>query len=181
MTSTKSYSSKSLEMLESEEGQLNAVYACYGSAAQHGQLLEHALSGLVVSLKNISGRSVSLPDLQAVESSLHKKTLGQLRNDFEKHVTKIDEWVSETLRTAIMSRNYLIHHFFLKRQDSFQTHSGRIGMLKELVEIGKSLEKATDLTNGMRVAVNRILDGDLGERDCSSALFSFEIDVPDSH
>ena len=27
----------SLEMLKSEEGQLNAVFACFGSAAQHAQ------------------------------------------------------------------------------------------------------------------------------------------------
>ena len=34
----------SLEMLKSEEGQLNAVFACFGSAAQHSQYFEAALA-----------------------------------------------------------------------------------------------------------------------------------------
>lgn len=32
-------------MLKTKEGQLNAVFACYGSAMQSGQLFEQALSG----------------------------------------------------------------------------------------------------------------------------------------
>ena len=35
--------SESLRMLETEEGQNNAVFACFGSAAQHAQMFEEAL------------------------------------------------------------------------------------------------------------------------------------------
>ena len=48
-----SYSSESLKMLESKKGQLNAVFACYGSAAQHGQLLEEALARLIAELNGM--------------------------------------------------------------------------------------------------------------------------------
>ena len=42
------YTGESLDMLKSEEGQKNAVFACFGSAAQHAQLLEAALSDFLV-------------------------------------------------------------------------------------------------------------------------------------
>ena len=48
------YSERTLEMLESEEGQLNAIFACYGSAVQNGQLFEESLAKLVAILNEWS-------------------------------------------------------------------------------------------------------------------------------
>ena len=78
-------------MLKSQEGQLNAVFSCFGSAAQHGQLFEHALGELVLSLNAVSGRRLSSADLLNVERRLHKKTIGQLLRELNKHVTQVDE------------------------------------------------------------------------------------------
>ena len=51
-------------------------------------------------------------------------------------------------------------------------------MLAELVGIGEVLEKGTDITNGMRVALCRALED--GEREVpnSEVLFSIEVDTP---
>lgn len=38
------YTTESLKILETEEGQLNAVFACFGSAVQHSQLFEQSLT-----------------------------------------------------------------------------------------------------------------------------------------
>ena len=65
------YSEWSLEMLESEEGQLNAVFACYGSAAQHGQLFADSLAKLVALLNDWLGGSNPV-------ARLEKKTIGEL-------------------------------------------------------------------------------------------------------
>ena len=48
------YSSESLKMLESEEGQLNAVFACFGSAAQRAQLFEQSLSRFLAMYNKIA-------------------------------------------------------------------------------------------------------------------------------
>ena len=40
--------SESLKMLEPEEGQNNAVFACFGSAAQHAQMFEEALGNFLL-------------------------------------------------------------------------------------------------------------------------------------
>lgn len=177
--SAEGYSSESLRMLKSKEGQLNAIYALYGSAAQQGQLLEKALSDLMIKLKEISGHSVSPANLQTAKSSRHKKTVGQLLKDFENNTRNLDKWVEDSFKTALDKRNFLIHHYFLERQDKFQTHSNRMEILKELVVIQETLERARDLANGMRVVVSETLDGVRKEPDKTSVLFSFEIDVPD--
>lgn len=52
-------------------------------------------------------------------------------------------------------------------------------ILKELFSIQETLERATNLANGMRVAVSKTLDGVREEPDETPVLFSFEIDVSD--
>ena len=175
------YSAESLRMLESEEGQLNAIYALHGSAAQHGQLLEKALSDLVLKLEEILKRPSSAADFQIIEKMRHNKTIGQLLKDLEKKTKNLDEWVNDLFKTAREKRNFLIHHYFLERQDKFQTLSGRMEMLEELCSIEKTLKEATDMANGMRTAIiRRLEEGQQKESDrTSTVLASFEVDVPD--
>jgi len=67
----------SLETLESEEGQLNAVFACFGSAAQHAQFFEEALGEFLLAYNKICNKSLTIsrnrprdfstPDILAVK------------------------------------------------------------------------------------------------------------------
>ncbi len=164
------YSVRSLEMLDSEEGQLNAVFACYGSAAQHGQLLEAALSKLVILLSEYSG--LEPPD------SLKKKTLGQLLRFFdEKFVVEIDDWVPRILDAAREQRNFLIHEYFLKRSDKMRVESGRFEILRELVGIESQLRKGRDLFNGLRVAVEEVMKGKRQENSEARTVFSVTLRI----
>ena len=59
-------------------------------------------------------------------------------------------------------------------------------MLKELIGIEKELERATDLTNGMRVALSKAIDLEKNkdiktdEHDSTSnALFTISINMPE--
>ena len=168
---------KSLEMLDSEEGQLNAVFACFGSAAQHGQFFEAALSEFLLAYNRLLKKTLTIADLDAVETSLHKKTMGALLSDFRKHVKISDDTVAASLSDALRKRNFLIHYYFRQRQDMFATERGRLKMLAELVSISDVLEKAADLTNGMRVALRRALEDDVREVANSEVLFSIEVDT----
>ena len=170
---------KSLEMLNSEEGQLNAVFACFGSAAQHGQLFEAALSEFLLAYNRLLKKSLTLADFEAVETSLHKKTMGALLTDFRKLVEISDDAVSSSLSDALRARNFLIHHYFLERRDKFGREQGRLEMVEELVSIQAVLEKARDLTNGMRVALCRALEDGESETPDSDVLFSIEVDTGD--
>ena len=141
------YTSESLKMLESEEGQLNAVFACFGSAVQHVQLFEQGLARFLVMYNKITSDSVSVDDIG------QKLTMGQLLERVRQHVTINDNSVEEGFSAALQERNYLIHRFFLVRDSQFKSTEGRLGLLSELVGIEKNLDRCRVVINAMRIAM----------------------------
>ena len=165
------YSSESLKMLESKEGQLNAVFACYGSAAQHGQLLEEALARLIAELNG-------LRNLERTDGGLDKKTTGQLLRMFiGDFVEEIDDWVPEFLDRARERRNFLIHEYFLKRKEAMDVEAGRLEILRELLDIEEDLRRAAGLLNGLRVAVVQTKQGQRDTGSDSEAVFSVKLKI----
>ena len=136
------YSSESLNMLESEEGQLNAVYACYGSAAAEGQFFEDAVRNLLTSV---------CKDPKPSEREGLKKQIDRL----SEQITVTDERIWNLFHGARKVRNKLIHHYFRNKECKFSTQEGRMEMLQELVTIQTPIRKAKELISGMSVAVSR--------------------------
>ena len=165
------YSSEPLKMLESKEGQLNAVFACYGSAAQHGQQLEEALATLLSEL-------CGMRSPEQIDSVLKKKTAGQLLRMFlDKFVEEIDDWVPEFLDRAKGRRNFLIHEYFLERKEAMGVEAGRLEILRELLEIEEDLFRAVELVNGPRIAVEQTRNGKQDEKGNSETVFSLELKI----
>ena len=154
------YTNESLRMLESEEGQLNAVFACFGSAAQHAQLFEQGLAKFLVVYNKICSDSVSIEELDAVASNLRKRTMGQLLAKLSKHVTINDASVSEQFTNALKKRNYLMHEFFLERNTELESSEGRMRLLAELTTIEGDLERSRVMINAMRIAMCETLGVD---------------------
>ena len=65
----------------------------------------------------------------------------------------------QLLRTALKERNFLVHRYFLEREEQFATRSGRMAMLQELLAIQGTLEKAATLSRAIRIALNDALEG----------------------
>ncbi len=145
--------SESLKMLESEEGQLNAVFACFGSAAQHAQLFEQGLAEFLIAYNRICSDSIAIDDLEAGTSSLRRRTMGQLLRKLSEHVTIEEISVSDCFSTALKSRNYLMHEFFLKKNSELETAEGRMQLLVELTTIQGILERSRVMINAMRIAM----------------------------
>ena len=105
---------------------------------------------------------VSLNELSGVESNaemIEKWTIGQLLGHWQKtFVEKIDEWVPEFLDEGRRLRNFLIHDYFIRRNEQLATQNGRMAVLKELSGIEQHLRRAADLINGLRVAIGRQVD-----------------------
>ncbi len=167
------YSARSLEMLESKEGQLNAIFACYGSAAQHGQLFEEALVKLIAVLNECLG-------IDSTAAALQKKTIGELLKLFEdKFVEEQDDWVFDFLDETRRRRNFLIHDYFLKRSDDMGMDTGRVAVLRELVDIEAQLRRGAGLVNGLRVAIEAARNGEPGRNDDSEVVFTVKLRLPE--
>jgi transcription elongation factor GreA-like protein len=170
--------SNSLDMLRTEEGQLNAVFACFGSAAQHAQLFEGELKRFLAFFNKIAQSNLALEDLEAAELATQKKTMGALLRLVRQKVRFTEGRIEDKLHNVLEKRNFLIHHFFLERDDEFKTEAGRLGMLGEMVGIEREIETATGWIAGLRVAVAESLSGkDRSVVDPEEVVFSAEIDI----
>jgi len=152
-THSPGYSAESLKMLETAEGQTNAVFACFGSAAQHAQLFEQGLSRFLITYNKLCNDDLSIEKLDAIASGLHKKTMGQLLKKLSQHVTVEDDSVFGEFEVALRQRNYLMHEFFLERNSELESEEGRMRLLKELLTVEGYLERSRVRINAMRIAM----------------------------
>jgi len=177
---------ESLQMLKTRAGQVNAVFACFGSAAQHAQHFEVALAEFLLDYNKISERAVTLEQLEALDQQLRKRTLGTLLREFSKYVTIEDPKIVGFLEIALEKRNFLMHHFFREREGKLRLKKDRMDLLSELTGIDRMLEEAATIIRGMRIAVSRAISkheksGEGSENDeieGSKVLFTAKLQMP---
>ena len=145
------YTNESLRMLESEEGQLNAVFACFGSAAQHAQMFEQSLVRFLTIYNRVALGSTTVEDV------LQKMTMGKLLKRVEKVVTFPDDSFVEKFDAVVRARNFLMHDFFIDRASELESSEGRMALLTELITIEKALDHSRVTVNAMRIAMCRTL------------------------
>ena len=162
-------------MLKSKEGQMNAIFACFGSACQRCQLLEKALGDLVLSINQLVDSSISLADLKGRDEKIRRKTMGQLFRYVKEHATISDESIIEKLTFAIDRRNFLAHHYFIQRDSEFETRAGRTSMMNELVILGDFFDQCSTVVRGINIAIRGTLSG---VRNSSSSRILFTVEIP---
>jgi len=150
---TKGYSQLSADMLKTDEGQTNAVFACFGSAAQQAQMFEDGLTKFLATYNVASSESVTLEDLESLKVKLNKFTMGSLIVNLEKLVKFNTTFVPDTFNQVLKDRNFLMHHFFLERAPELATTEGRMELLSELIAIEGRLELARVMIDAIRVAL----------------------------
>jgi hypothetical protein len=146
-------------MLETAEGQNNAVFACFGSAAQHAQLFEQSLVRFLDVFNKARGTSLSLDDFDAYEQKLQKMTIGQLLRELRKFVAIENETVERGLDEALACRNRLMHSFFLGLGDAdgLASEKSRKATVAYLLAAEGLLDRARITVNAMRIAMCRAL------------------------
>jgi len=177
---------ESLEMLKTRVGQINAVFACFGSAAQHAQFFEVALAEFLRDYNKIANEAITLQDLELLDQKLQKKTLGALLKEFSRYVTIKDPKVVQFLELTLDRRNFLMHHFFRERSTELQSENGRMGLLAELLSIDNILQEAATIVRAMGIAISQAIakqSGSEGKLDDSDGkvLFTAEVKIPDNN
>jgi hypothetical protein len=152
--------SESLDMLKTEEGQLNAVFACFGSAAQHAQMFEEALGNFLIAYNSVRIEKLSTEELEELTQSFQVRTMGQLLHELRSLVTFKEGDPQERMKAALSVRNFLMHKWFLDRQEAFTTEAGRFALLPELAGMERLLDSARVTANAMRIAMCRTLGSD---------------------
>ena len=139
--------SESHDMLKTEEGQLNEVFARFGLAAQHAQLFEEALGNFLLAHNKIFPASLGAGTLEEFEAEIPKRTMGSLLREVNEHLNIIGGNSARRMDDALLKRNHLMHHFFLKSREKLETEEGRMDGIKELEKMIVEFKEAHELIN----------------------------------
>jgi hypothetical protein len=120
-----------IEDIDYESWQVRQVYAKFGLAIYHGQVLEHGIVNLLVWSGVTDGRYSSYAETETESAELFSRTMGFLKKlliDRSIDITDLDD----DLIRAVRLRNFLAHDYFRERASAFLTNEGRERMLIEL-------------------------------------------------
>jgi len=120
------------------ESEIKEVYANFGLAIYQAQCLEHGLVNAMLFIELLP-RRLDLatsqeqwePIVEAFTESKFKLTLGRMINALAS-VSPVDSSLHEQLSKALEKRNWLAHHYFRDRAETFLTSRGRASMVAEL-------------------------------------------------
>lgn len=127
-------------MLYDEDDHVKEVYARFGLAVYHAQVLEHGLVNALVVLGLIPSRRhlARSPDEWSAEVDAFmdrhfEATMGRVMKNL-RDMTQISGDLETLLRDALTKRNWLVHDFFRERATEFMSFTGREQMLDEVGE-----------------------------------------------
>jgi hypothetical protein len=168
-------------MLRTAEGQSNAVFACFGSASQHAQLLEAELKRFLLAYNKVLKTNWTVEDLEGFHHGTAKMTMGALLKRIRKYVKFDQPGIEITLDAVLENRNFLAHQYFLERESKFKNKQGRIWMLRELATFQRQLETVTGWIGGLRVSMEETAEGKGKPRDVEDqeVIFSAAITLPE--
>ncbi len=144
----------SLNMLKTRVGQVNAVFACSGSAAQNAQYFEDALSEFLLDYNKLTKRTLTPQDFETLDQKLQKRTVGTLLREFSNYVKIDDPNVQRLLEKALERRNFLMHHFFRQKDFTLRLEKDRIGLISSLTSIDRILQESATIIRAMRIAMS---------------------------
>lgn len=136
-----------IDVPEPEDLGPKEVYAFFGLASYHSQVLERGLVHLAAFLR-IHGAKAdlqrgsrgALPDSwDGLVAPLEKRTFGQL---LRRHEKRIPSDLCALLEDALDQRNRLIHAFFWDHAENFMSEHGRTMMIEELREMARLFIRA---------------------------------------
>lgn len=129
---------------------VKTVYAHFGLALYLAQVLEHGLANALMCaelLPRRAGKPVPRKQWEAEFDGFmdeqFEQTLGRLIRGL-RTATSIPTDLEGLLTEALKTRNFLTHHFFRQRAESFMSRDGREKMIQELERAQKLFETADE-------------------------------------
>lgn len=129
--------------MDYDDEQTRDVYAHYGRAMYLAQPLEHGIVNALVILRLPVADKYTRQDIDEFMEGRFQKTLGALLRHLKSEVTLPPD-LESLLTEALNRRNYLAHHYFREKAESFVTRTGRGQMLQELQSSQQLFERADE-------------------------------------
>ena len=142
--------------MESNEEIRKEVFAWYGSAAYAAQCFEVELVILHTFLYILDNPNASSEDIEKIDLSLSKKTMGNLLRELEKRIVIHPEF-KELLDTYREKRNFLMHHYFQERSGKFYSYEDCEHMIEELKDLSSTFKSADEIVQEMSKNVRKAI------------------------
>lgn len=139
--------------LDDDDYQVREVYAKFGLAVYHSQVLESSLTTLLAVAKGATTSGFTVHDYDDVLESASVKTMGAILSLLKPFLDN-DAPLPDDLRRGLLTRNYLVHRFFAAHAVGFTHMDGRERMLGELF---KATEDFIRLDERLEPVMDRFL------------------------
>lgn len=128
---------------DSDDEQCRDVYARFGLAFYHANVLEHELINLCV-LTQIVGKTSFTPEwVESLVDSRYRLLFGQLVREV-RALSTFPEDVAQELQTALAMRNQLAHSFFRNHSCDLTLAEGRARMIAELTDASELFQRVDE-------------------------------------
>lgn len=131
------------DVLDPHSDQAREVYARFGLAVYFAQVLEHALVTFLVVSRSLGLAFTTVAERDAFEADLFGSTMGQ-QLQLALAEAPIADADTDRLKTALRTRNFLVHNYFRERVTDMVSESGRNRMLEELDRMRDELKAAVE-------------------------------------
>ena len=145
---------------EAIQEQHKDVYAHAELALYWAQCFEQGLETVLLIQSRLSGRCVTLSDLDSYETEVASKTLGRLLREVRQHVAFPAD-AEQLIATALKNRNFLAHRFFKERAKDWYRLQSRLALVEELQTIQESFSAA----DAVIIPICRVLRLQIGVTD----------------
>jgi hypothetical protein len=129
---------------------VKTVYAKFGLALYLAQVLEHGLANALMCAELLPRRAGEpVPrkqweaEFDAFMDQQFEQTLGRLIRDLSS-ATSVPTDLEGLLTDALKTRNFLTHHYFRERAESFMSRDGREKMIQELERAQRLFDAADE-------------------------------------
>lgn len=119
---------------------IEKVFSEFGQAAYHVQLMEYDLISIWMLDSITQGVSFKRKDLLRFQEAWGKKTFGQLLKPLQRS-NLISAEIKGFLEQLRLTRNRMMHYFFLDSATDLQTNDGRERTVAELQQMTQLLKK----------------------------------------
>jgi hypothetical protein len=130
--------------LDVSEESIKEVYARFGLAYYHSEVLHRGLCVLYALMSFEKGEDITRPRLGEKLARAYSLTLGQVIEEAKKLVPNE---LKQPLELAVEKRNYLAHHFWFERIHLMYSEQGLQEMSQELTELGEIFNKLDNEIN----------------------------------